>query len=437
MRSLAIRLLAVAGGMIALALVVGWLVLGFLFERHSERQLQAELERHGLSLISALSLDPAGKPVLAGQPFDPRFGRPASGLYWRISTNAGDLRSRSLWDGQLPQVETLPARGWGVYQGDGPYEPRVLSIAREVQLTPDGPSVRVEVAADRADLIAARSAFGRETSVFLLVLWGVMALAVWAQVKLGLAPLDRVRRELDRMRAEPTARLVPETHPLEVRPLTEAVNALAQARARDVQRAREKARDLAHALKTPLTALRLQAEELPDAQRQSLGQSLNLLQGAVEAELARGEALEHGKQTQGAAVVERLMAVLKRTPDGAELLWDNAVPQGLMLPMGEAALLEVLGAILENGARFARTTVRVTAQADGQRRSLTVADDGPGIAEDQMAEALRRGRRLDETHGQSGLGLAIALDRMQATDGDLILSRSDLGGLAVTLVWDA
>jgi len=105
--------------------------------------------------------------------------------------------------------------------------------------------------------------------------------------------------------------------------------------------------------------------------------------------------------------------------------------------MGEAALLEVLGAILENAARFARTTVRVTADSDGQRRSLTVADDGPGIAEDQMAEALRRGRRLDETHGQSGLGLAIALDRMQATDGDLILSRSDLGGLAVTLVWDA
>ena len=82
--SLSLRLLAFAGGTIALALVSAWLVLGALFERHAERQLEAELERHGIALIAALRLDSQGLPRLDRQPADPRFDRPASGLYWRL-----------------------------------------------------------------------------------------------------------------------------------------------------------------------------------------------------------------------------------------------------------------------------------------------------------------------------------------------------------------
>ena len=81
-RSLNLRLLSFAGGAIATALVLAWAVLGMLFERHAERQLQVELERHGIAVIAALSLDAANQPRLGQKLSDPRFERPASGLYW-------------------------------------------------------------------------------------------------------------------------------------------------------------------------------------------------------------------------------------------------------------------------------------------------------------------------------------------------------------------
>ena len=89
--SLSLRLLAFAGAAIAVALALAWAVLGTLFERHAERQLQAELERHGIALIAALSLDPQGMPQLERRPPDPRFERPGSGLYWLLTGPGGYL----------------------------------------------------------------------------------------------------------------------------------------------------------------------------------------------------------------------------------------------------------------------------------------------------------------------------------------------------------
>src|SRR5690606_14552315 len=91
-RSLGLRLLLFAGALIAVALVLAWMLLGVLFERHAQRQLQTELEHHGLALIAALSLDADATPVLLRQPSDPRFSRPASGLYWRVATSRHELR---------------------------------------------------------------------------------------------------------------------------------------------------------------------------------------------------------------------------------------------------------------------------------------------------------------------------------------------------------
>ena len=63
--------------------------------------------------------------------------------------------------------------------------------------------------------------------------------------------------------------------------------------------------------------------------------------------------------------------------------------------------------------------------------ALTIEDDGPGIPEEKAREALKRGRRLDETKPGSGLGLAIVSDLVNEYGGKLALERSDLGGLRV------
>lgn len=435
-RSLNARLLAFAGASIAAALVVAWLVLGLLFERHAERQLRAELERHGLALIAALELDADERPVLSTQPFDPRFSRPSSGLYWRLSAPGGELRSRSLWDGTLRAPPSPPAEGWGASDAAGPFEPRVLVVARDVQLSAQGPQILVEVAGDRRPLSEARGAFGRESAIFLVVLWLALALAAWIQVRLGLTPLEAVRRELEAMRRASRARLSEHAHPVEVRPLTEAINSLADARADDVQRARRRARDLAHALKTPLTALRFQIEALDPETAREMRHSLGLVSGAVEGELARaGDRAPDGPGADAAATVTRLFGVIARTPDGARLRLLNRTPAGLRLPLDEDAALEALGAILENAARHAATTVTVSGRIDDRERILEIADDGPGIAETQRDAALSRGLRLDEGGPRHGLGLSIARDFVESSGGQLELGNAEDGGLSVRLRW--
>lgn len=434
-RSLNVRLLLFAGVTIALALIAAWAVLGLLFERHSERQLQAELERHGIALIAATELDRDRRPVIARQPTDPRFQRPASGLYWRVVAPGGELRSRSLWDGALALSISAQMPAWSAFSASGPFEDRVLVVARRVRLGAQGPELLVEVAADRKPILQARAAFGRETAFFLAALWLALAFAAWVQVRMGLRPLDQVRNELDGMSRGADARLALANHPVEIRPLTEAINAVADRRARDIDRARQRAGDLAHALKTPITSLRLQIETLPSEKAKEMMHGLSLISAAVESELARTGASGEGETVDARATIERLFAVIARTPDGARVSLHNQVPDGFDVPLGAEAALEAFGAVMENAARHAVSEVQALSGSGPRAYWIEICDDGPGIPDELHAAMLERGGRLDETGRNHGLGLAIARDIVTASGGDLSLAATRKGGLLVRFEW--
>jgi signal transduction histidine kinase len=92
-------------------------------------------------------------------------------------------------------------------------------------------------------------------------------------------------------------------------------------------------------------------------------------------------------------------------------------------------MLELLGNLLDNAFRHARSQLRLTASRSGDRVMLVVEDDGPGIDPAARAQALQRGVRLDEIEGGHGLGLAIVGDIAALYGGGLTLGSSDLGGL--------
>ena len=296
--------------------------------------------------------------------------------------------------------------------------------------------MRVVVAGDRAPLTAARADFDREAAIFLAALWALLALAAWVQVRLGLRPLAAIRDELDDMSRSADARLDVSVHPSEIRPLTTAINNVAEQRAEDIVRARQRAKDLAHALKTPLTALRLQAEALPPETAQAMMHSLALVAGAVEGELARtGLKSEAGSTTEINRIVERILAVVSRTPAGQVIAFRKEVPPDLRLPMSDEAALETFGALIENAVRHAQKEVLISGGVDSGQCWITIADDGPGIPLDLRQTALERGGRLDERSGSNGLGLSIAQDFVTASGGRLALEDAASGGLAVRIVW--
>jgi len=439
---LRIRLAAGGAVAIAVALTLAGFAIALLFDRHATRVQVAEIEIHLRQLAGGIEIGPDGRLALSRPPADPRFGDPLSGLYWQAADAAGDtLRSRSLWDFTLALApDALRPGEMHRHFLPGP-EGRPLLVAEwmiELAGRAEERPVRIAVAEDRTRIERARESFAAELVVGLGLLAAVLALAAWVQIGLGLSPLAQLRRAIAGIRAGDAAGL-PEAVPAEVRPLADEVNDLLAERESQLARARERAADLAHGLKTPLAALAADARRLRAKGEAELAAGIDAvvdtMRRHVDRELARARATgaaqgRKAARTEVAALVAGLISTLIRTADGERVRFENRVPETLTLPFERADLAEVLGNLLENAARYARGRVRVSAITAPP--TLVVEDDGPGIPSDARAEMLRRGGRLDQS-GAAGLGLAIVSDLLDAYGWRLELGTSDLGGLRVEL----
>ena len=438
--SLRARLFAGAMAAIFVALAIAWAGLSTLFDRHIERRLLDDLTRQGLQLAGVAALDARGTLSVSDLPTDPRFDTPASGLYWQVSSGTRRLRSRSLWD-QTLQGTTALQSGWQTREAAGPFGQNVIIVGRMVHFGRDPRRALIQVAADRDSLRGARDAFARELALSLGLLWVVLSLAAWVQVSLGLRPLADVGERLDLLRRDASARLTG-AFPSEVRPLTAAIDALAQARESDVVRARGRAADLAHGLKTPLAALSAlarRAEDRDPTVAAGLAQAIAAMSAAVAAELGRARAgvaaSGAGRQSDPQQVAERVVNVLEHVEAAAQLSFEIDIPPGLTLPLAEEDLTELLGALAENAARHARRRVCIAARKTDGHLELSIGDDGPTEAASRQAEQLNAGRRLDESGGGHGLGLAIAQGIAEATGATMTFGNAALGGFQATIRW--
>ena len=444
-RSLRLRLLVGAAIAILVSLAVAWSVMTVLFQRHLERREIQELDRQAVPLIAGLQVDARGVLSVTAQPPDPRFTRPSSGLYWQVSSAHGRMRSRSLWDQELPtaHADAGDEHNWHNRTVAGPFEPELLLLERRLKIA-GGHDVLIQLAEDQAPVRTASAEFGYELLLFLAALWLVLSGAAAVQVQLGLKPLTHLRDALRALRLNPSERLAVAEHPPEVEPLTRAINQLAETREQDLARARRRSADLAHGLKTPLSVLAAESRQLRargDAGvADGLDRAIAAAGAAIEAELARAKAAAARQSitpqlVPARVVAERVIAVVERTEAGGKLAFDIEVPGDLTVPGSPEELSEILGALSENATRFARRLVRVCGDRDDKFVRLTVEDDGPGLDDWDAEQALVRGRRLDESGPGHGLGLSIARDLVEARGGVISLKRSALGGLQVEMVW--
>lgn len=442
--SLRFRLLAAAAVSVSLALIAAAFGLVLLFEHHVERRLDHELETDLRQLIARIELDADGRIHISSELSDPRFEEPISGWYWQIQDDKRLmlLRSRSLWDAKLD----LPKDqlDLGVVHRHvlvGPVDQSLMVREQQVIMHPQAEArrLRVAVAMDRSELLTARQAFSADMLPYLALLALALMGATWVYVRMGLSPLDHVRQGVLAISSGDAQRLTDE-FPDEVMPLVDEINELLMARDDAVERARAWTADLAHGLKTPLTALGADAQQLRNTGHTDMAENLDQLAQSmrrrVDRELIRARLRTAGvlvpRHTDMVAAAKGVIATLVRTPLGSRLSWHTELPESLEVGMARDDLTELLGNLMDNASKWARDQVWISVEQD-DGVSIVIEDDGPGVPDSELTSLVKRGVRLDEQTAGSGLGLAIARDILDAYDGQLSFSRSKLGGLAVSV----
>jgi signal transduction histidine kinase len=426
--SLRVRLLVAAAISIILALVLSAAGLAWLFERHVERWIDSGLEVELNQLVGGLRRSPAGQIEIGKMPSDPRFEQPLSGLYWQVAIEPSGpvLRSRSLWDFQLalPDAKVDDALHQSRLAGPGGSTLYVLQRHVELPETLGGGTAKAAVALDASELRAAVWRFTGALTPFLILVGALLVAAAWIQVSIGLRPLGAMRNALIAIRTGERRRLG-SGYPDEVQPLAREIDSLLDARDAQLEKARARAADLAHGLKTPLQVLSGEAERLKTRGAADIAGDIETLtadmQRHIERHLTRARLAPPSEEmsTNLRSVAERVAGVVERTPAGARLTWSNTVPAGLTARIDPDDLAEALGNLIENAARHARSKVTISGAIERDSATLTIFDDGPGIPESHHEEALRRGTRLDASGPGSGVGLAIASDIAEACGATL------------------
>ena len=262
----------------------------------------------------------------------------------------------------------------------------------------------------------------------------------FVHVRRGLSGVDEVRKRLTALHEGRETRIAG-LFPDEIQPLVSDLNALLDHRERAIQRAMTKAGDLAHGLKTPLTILEQEATSVErlghDETATSMRHQLDRMRRQVDYHLAQARAAASGRGPGARCSIRESAEGLARAL--SRLSADKGVSIRIDVPPESTAAVvredldEMLGNLLDNACKWARSHVAVTASTAGGRVAITIDDDGKGLPAEMREAVLQRGVKADEAAPGSGLGLAIVRDVAEIYGGTLALETSPLGGLRATL----
>lgn len=261
-----------------------------------------------------------------------------------------------------------------------------------------------------------------------------------AQLTYGLRPISSVSEGLDRIRARKAERLSG-AFPKELQTVVDAVNRLLEAQSQLILRARTRAADLAHGLKSPLTVLFNDAETLRERGEVEIADELvhlaDVMKSHVEGELTRsriaGSAALRSSDADLATSLKTIVPPLMRTPRGEQLSWTINVGDGIAVEIDPNDLQELLGNVLDNAVKWSRSAISIDTQWQDARPVLVIEDDGPGTSPDGLSTIMERGVRLDLKTPGIGIGLAIVRDIADVYDLSVDIENIDAGGLRITI----
>jgi signal transduction histidine kinase len=267
----------------------------------------------------------------------------------------------------------------------------------------------------------------------------IVAATIWATRRVT-APLTALAAAAQRLGQDVNAPPIAETGSIETRQASHAFNEM-QVRLRELIENRTRLlAAISHDLRTPLTLLRLRAENVPDAEeREKMLSTLADMDAMVGATLAfaRDEmASEPERRTDLTALVESIVHDMADAGRDVTL----APAAQILIDCRPSALKRAITNLIDNALNYGKTA-RIAIAAEAKSVAITVDDEGPGIPEEELARVFQpfyrvEGSRSRETGGV-GLGLAIAKSLIERHHGTLNLSNRADGGLRARIVLPA
>lgn len=450
LNSLKTRVLFSALLMIFILLPIVGLIISNAYEKHMVAGIKNELSAYSYSILAIIEVEDNAL-IMPEQLLEPQFNVIQSGLYAVLTSPTDTVLPHNdkhkttlpnaLWSSQSllsPWLAThvqQPKLGKSVfYTIDVDTQPHFvysLSVSYGSEQHPF--PMTLHIIKQQSDLTQMMAEFHRQLLLGLAGLMMVLLLVQYLWSLWTLKPLKSLRTELRDVEQGKSDQLIG-TYPTELSQVTEQLNLLLNAEQKQRQRYRNALSDLAHSLKTPLAVVQTQQELSALTQEQ-----LNIINTIIEHQLRKAQSAGQSSWYLGTAVspvVKKLLNSLQKIYREKSILFNTNISDECTFKGDEADLLEILGNLLDNACKAAKSEVQLDI-IDNKSTNFTtiiIQDDGAGIASEKRDEILLRGTRADTYQHGHGIGLAIVRDLVNSYQGNIIIESSErLKGAKFTL----
>ncbi|MET3560161.1 signal transduction histidine kinase [Bartonella japonica] len=448
-RSLSLRVMILSTLWVVISLSSISAVSILFYRRLSEQNLERILSAQLYSLVATVTVSPEGSLRGSVGIDDIRYSDPTTGWYWEvvaISPNLkGRLTSPSLGTEKIFSPSDIDRpfdnKFFRSYRIKGDRGQTLQVIENDVVLDNQNHIARFRFVGNIDEAHAQVQEFKRTLQIFL---WSFGIGSVFINIAIvffSFQPLKLIRRALNDIR-EGKAHYVNTDLVSEVMPLAQEMNALINNNQRIIERFRTQVGNLAHSLKTPLSVIINETDKMHGKRALFLQEQTEMMQAQINHYLQRARIAAQCDSvvyhTFVRSVIERLVRLMKKLNPEKQFQFVMNVDD-IIFSGEKEDLEEIVGNLIDNASQWSRTKVMISCHLEENVEetgyfSILVEDDGPGVTENKMDEALKRGRRLDESKPGTGLGLAIVSDMANEYGGNLSLSRSVLGGLCTKVL---
>ena len=419
------RLLIISAVMLAAFLGIAAYALDRAYINASNTALSQRLEAHAYTLLADAQDGPQGELSMPTQSSDPRFNQLDTGYQASII----ELPKRVIWRSVSIQDEALTASA-DLKIGQTQLSIDDLSAHYEQVIAWEDFSNKehiysIVISMDIAPHLAEQASF-RSTLWQWLSFTGLgLLITLIMALRWGLRPLSEIPGHIQALE-KGDVNMLSDDVASELKPLTQQINALLAQMHRRHERIRHAMSDMAHSLKTPLALMRSQLKADDTEVNQQIDEIDRMIRYYRQRATLAGTD-QFGAPSRPHQIAQRIAQSLEKVHRGKSLRISIEIPEDLECRADEDDLYELFGNLLENAAKYAQQSVKVS-----YREGIwAVSDDGPGISAADAERVLQRGQRADEQRPGQGIGLAVVKAIVEQYDGQVEIGKSALDGAEI------